>query len=60
MNYCKLHRIMYILLYTDVRHGGHTQYPHLQCIVLGDQSPCGFRGLEQTHSVSWPNVVKGD
>jgi len=23
-------------------------------------APCGFRGLEQTHSVSWPNVVKGD
>jgi len=23
-------------------------------------TPCGFRDLEQTHSVSWPDVIKGD
>jgi len=23
-------------------------------------TPCGFRGLEQTHSISWLDVVRGD
>jgi len=22
--------------------------------------PCGFQGFEQTHSISWPDVVKSD
>jgi len=28
--------------------------------ILSPGTPCGFWGLEQTHSISWPDVVKGD